>query len=201
ERFTANGPLALLPMRNHRCALVWTVADNLLEEVLSLQDEAFLQRIQSHFGWRLGRFRKVGRRQGYPLSQLWVRESVKPRVAIIGNAAHSLHPVAGQGFNLGIRDVAALAEVVIEASRQGLDPGSQVVLERYANWRRRDQRQVIWITDSLVRIFSNRLPVLRLGRNLGLLGVELCPPLRHRIARSAMGIEGRLPRLARGVPL
>ena len=201
ERFTANGPVALLPMRDDHCALVWTVADSQLEEILSLDDTAFLQRIQSIFGWRLGRFRKVGRRQGYPLGQLWVKESVKPRAAVIGNAAHTLHPVAGQGFNLGIRDLAALAEVVIEAVRQGEDPGSQAVLEGYEQWRRKDQQQVARITDSLVRIFSNRLAPLRLGRNLGLLGVELCPPLRHRIAHAAMGIEGRLPRLARGVPL
>lgn len=201
ERFTDNGPLALLPMRDNHCALVWTVADEALQETLALDDETFLQRIQSRFGWRLGRFRKVGRRSGYPLSQLWVRDSVKPRAAIIGNAAHTLHPVAGQGFNLGIRDVAALAEVVVDATRQGEDPGSDAVLHRYQEWRRRDQQQVARITDSLVRIFSNRWPPLRLGRNLGLLGVELCPPLRHRISRAAMGIEGRLPSLARGVPL
>jgi len=201
ERFTANGPLALLPMRDDHCALVWTAADDKLEEMLGLDDASFIGRLQEHFGWRLGRFRQVGRRNGYPLSQLWVRHSVKPRAAIIGNAAHTLHPVAGQGFNLGIRDVAALAEVVIDACRRGEDPGSGETLARYEEWRHRDQQQVARITDSLVRIFSNRWTPLRLGRNLGLLGVELCPPVRHRIARLAMGIEGRLPRLSRGVPL
>ena len=201
ERFTANGPLALLPMRDDRCALVWTVADERLDEMLGLDDASFLQRLQAHFGWRLGRFRQVGRRSGYPLSQLWVRHSVKPRAAIIGNAAHTLHPVAGQGFNLGIRDVTALAEVVIDACRRGEDPGSEATLARYEAWRHADQQRVARITDSLVSIFSNRWPPLRLGRNLGLLGVELCPPVRHRIARAAMGIEGRLPRLSRGVPL
>lgn len=201
ERFTANGPLALLPLRDDHCALVWTVADEKLDEMLGLDDDTFLARLQENFGWRLGRFRRAGRRTGYPLSQLWVRHSVKPRAAIIGNAAHTLHPVAGQGFNLGIRDVAALAEVVLEAARTGEDPGSEAVLARYQAWREKDQQQVARITDSLVRLFSNRWTPLKLGRNLGLLGVELCPPARHRIARAAMGIEGRLPRLARGVPL
>jgi len=201
ERFTGNGPMALLPMHDERCALVWTVADEQREEVLGWDDATFLARLQENFGWRLGRFHKVGRRAAYPLSQLWVRDSVKPRAVLVGNAAHTLHPVAGQGFNLGIRDVAALAEVVLDAVRKGEDPGSETVLRRYEQWRRRDRRGVALATDSLVRLFSNRWPPLRLGRNLGLLGLELCPPARHGLARAAMGIEGRLPRLARGVPL
>lgn len=201
ECFTRNGPLAMLPMSDERCALVWTVRDDQLDDVLELDDAQFLARIQDHFGWRLGRFSRVGRRTGYPLTQTLVRRSTRPRAAIIGNAAHTLHPVAGQGFNLGLRDVAALAQVVLEGRRNSEDPGSEAVLQRYEAWRSRDQQQVARITDSLIRIFSNDFPPLRLGRNLGLLTVELCPPVRHKISRAAMGIEGRLPRLSRGVPL
>ena len=201
ERFTAQGPLALLPMPGDRCGLVWTLADENLDQHLALDDDSFLARLQAAFGWRLGRFQKVGRRAGYPLQQLLVPETVKPRVAVIGNAAHTLHPVAGQGFNLGIRDLAVLAEVVLDAHRAGQDPGSEAVLDRYRQWRQQDQQRVARLTDGLVRLFSNRWPPLRLGRNLGLLGLELCPPARHRIARTAMGLEGRLPRLARGLPL
>ncbi len=201
ERFTADGPLALLPMHDERCALVWTVPDARREEVLALDDEAFLRQVQERFGWRLGRLGRVGRRSAYPLSQTWVRDSVKPRAVLVGNAAHTLHPVAGQGFNLGIRDLAVLAEVVLQAVEEGADPGSEAVLRRYEQWRRRDRRNVALATDTLVRLFSNRWPPLRLGRNLGLLGLELCPPARHAIARAAMGLEGRLPRLARGVAL
>ncbi len=201
ERFTRNGPLALLPLHEERCALVWTVADEQREEVLAWDDATFLRNLQRRFGWRLGRFQRVGKRAVHPLSQSWVGDSVKGRAVLVGNAAHTLHPVAGQGFNLGIRDVAALAEVVVEAQRRGEDPGSEAVLRRYEQWRRNDRRGVALATDSLVRLFSNRWPPLRLGRNLGLVGLELCPPARHGLARAAMGLAGRLPRLARGVPL
>ncbi len=199
ERFTPEGPMALLPLGEGRCALVWTQADTRRDEVLGWEDDRFLEHLQAHFGWRLGRFQKVGRRAAYALRQSWVKDSIKHRVVLVGNAAHTLHPVAGQGFNLGIRDVAALADVVLEAVRQGEDPGETAVLQRYERQRRRDRRNVSLATEALVLTFTNRWPPLRLGRNLGLLGLEMCPPARRGLARAAMGVTGRLPRLLRGM--
>ncbi len=201
ERFTESGPVALLPMTEQRCALVWTVRDGQVDEVLALDDEAFLAAFQQRFGYRLGRFRRVGRRLSYPLSLLRARESVRGRVAIIGNAAHTLHPIAGQGFNLGIRDVAALAEVIDGAFGAGRDIGSPAVLDAYQRWRTQEQRNVAMATDGLARLFSNPLRIVRAGRNLGMLAMEFLPGAKHPLARAAMGLSGRQPRLARGVPL
>ncbi|MGB5201491.1 MAG: 2-octaprenyl-6-methoxyphenyl hydroxylase [Sedimenticolaceae bacterium] len=201
ERFTESGPVALLPMTEQRCALVWTVRDGQVDEVLALDDEAFLAAFQQRFGYRLGRFRRVGRRLSYPLSLLRARESVRGRVAIIGNAAHTLHPIAGQGFNLGIRDVAALAEVIDGAFGAGRDIGSPAVLDAYQRWRTQEQRNVAMATDGLARLFSNPLRIVRAGRNLGMLAMEFLPGAKHPLARAAMGLNGRQPRLARGVPL
>jgi len=201
ERFTDTGPVALLPMTEQRCAVVWTVRDEQVDEVLALDDGAFIAAFQQRFGYRLGRFLRVGGRTAYPLSLLRARESVRGRVAVIGNAAHTLHPIAGQGFNLGIRDVAALAEVVDDAFAAGADIGSAAVLDRYARWRTAEQRNVALATDALARLFSNPLGIVRLGRNLGLLAMELLPMAKHPLARGAMGLLGRQPRLARGVPL
>ncbi len=201
ERFTDSGPVALLPMTEQRCALVWTLRDEQVDEVLALDDGAFLAAFQQRFGYRLGRFRRVGRRLSYPLSLLRARESVRGRVAIIGNAAHTLHPIAGQGFNLGIRDVAALAEVIDGAFAAGRDIGSPAVLDAYERWRVQEQRNVALATDGLARLFSNPLRIVRAGRNLGLLAMEFLPGAKHPLARAAMGLNGRQPRLARGVPL
>lgn len=201
ERFTDTGPVALLPMTEQRCAVVWTVRDEQVDGVLALNDDAFLSAFQERFGYRLGRFLRAGKRSAYPLSLLRARESVRGRVAIIGNAAHTLHPIAGQGFNLGIRDVAALAEVVDDAFRAGRDIGAAESLAVYENWRLAEQRNVALATDGLARLFSNPLATVRLGRNLGLLAVEFLPGAKHPLALAAMGMLGRQPRLARGVPL
>lgn len=201
ERFTETGPVALLPMQDARCALVWTVTDAELPEVLALDDAAFIARFQQRFGQRLGNFVRVGRRASYPLAMVRATQSVQPRVAVIGNAAHTLHPIAGQGFNLGLRDVAALADVLCEATKTGADIGDLSVLNQYAQWRGRDQQLVSLATDGLARLFANPLPPLRLGRNLGMLAMDLLPGVRHRLARAAMGLDGKLPRLARGLPL
>jgi len=201
ERFTDTGPLAVLPLVDERCALVWTVRTAQVDALMQLNDAAFLSALQERFGQRLGRLRKVGTRQAYPLTLVRARESVRARLALIGNAAHSLHPVAGQGFNLGLRDVAALADVLIEALRSGADLGDLVILQRYAAARRRDQRGVIAFTDGLARIFANPLAPVALVRNLGLIAVDLLPPLKHFLTRRTMGLAGRLPRLARGLPL
>lgn len=201
ERFTDSGPLALLPMSGERCAVVWTVRDADADAMLALDDAAFLQGLQARFGHRLGVFERVGQRYSYPLGLMRALESVRGRVAIIGNAAHTLHPVAGQGFNLGVRDVAALAEVVDEAHRAGSDPGDAGVLEDYRRWRQGEQASMAVATDGLARLFANPLGPLRLGRQLGLLAMAWLPGARHPLARAAMGLAGRQPRLARGVPL
>jgi len=199
ERFTDSGPVALLPMSEGRCAVVWTVRDEDVETVMALDDASFLTAFQERFGYRLGRFERVGKRASYPLSLLRVKESVRERIAIIGNAAHTLHPIAGQGFNLGIRDVSALVDVLLQAQVDGVDIGAGVVLKKYEDWRRDEQRNMALATDGLARLFSNPLGAIRFGRNLGLLAMDLLPGARHQLARAAMGLAGKLPRLGRGV--
>lgn len=211
ERFTDTGPLALLPCdpphdgepetRNHRWSLVWTVRDREVEEMLGLSDAEFLRRLQLRFGYRAGRFLRSSERHAYPLVFDFVRRAAQPRVAFVGNAAHAIHPVGGQGFNLGLRDVAALAEVIADAVGAGSDIGTLAALQPYVAWRRPDYLRVAAFTDGLVRLFSNQLPPLRLARNLGLLGMDILPAAKHLFARQAMGLTGRLPRLACGIAL
>jgi 2-octaprenyl-6-methoxyphenol hydroxylase len=201
ERFTDSGPLAMLPMTEGRCSLVWTQPDAAAPELLDIDDETFLARLQERFGFRLGRLRRVGRRTAYPLTLKRVKETTRHRLVLIGNAAHTLHPVAGQGFNLGLRDVAELAEVLAEARRAGEDPGSAAVLNRYAARRRTDQRRVALLTDALARLFVNPLLPVQLARSMGLVALDLTPPVKHALTRQFMGLGGALPRLARGVPL
>jgi len=216
ERFTDSGPMALLPSCDPDCsdpgcsdpgcsdksyALVWTEKPKQAEAIAALDDDAFLHRLQQQFGRRAGSFIKTSSRTLYPLKFQQARDSVRPRLAIIGNAAHSLHPVSGQGFNLGLRDAAVLAQLIVDATRSGEDPGVLENLQNYARWRRRDQWQTALSTDSLVRIFSNNFPPLALARNLGLLALDILPPLKKRLARHAMGYIGKQPRLSRGLPL
>lgn len=201
ERFTDTGPMALLPMTENRCALVWTVSNERADEAMQLDDAAFLQQVQERFGFRLGYLRKVGQRQAFPLRLVRACESVRPRLALIGNAIHTLHPVAGQGFNLGLRDVAALSEVVVDAIAQGRDCGEPQVLKTYADWRYQDQRRVVAFTDGLVRLFNQPLAPIRWLRNAGMLAFDLMPPAKHWFGKLTMGRGGRLPRLSRGLPL
>lgn len=204
ERFTPDGPIAVLPMADGRFTVVWTVATAAAPALLELDDADFLGRLQDAFGWRLGRLRRVGQRQAYPLSLTRSQRQVAPRAAIIGNAAQGLHPIAGQGFNLGLRDVATLAEVIADELRERgaeADPGAPRVLDRYAAWRRSDRRNVIAFTDGLVRLFGNPLLPLRAARGAGMLLFDLFPPAKEGFARVTMGLAGRLPRLSRGVPL
>lgn len=209
ERFTDSGPLALLPMRatrdqgdlHNRCSLVWTLRTDQVEVYMGLSDEDFLARLQQCFGRRLGQFIHVGKRFSYPLSLIRATESVQSRVALIGNAAHTLHPVAGQGYNLGIRDVAVLAEVVAHAVKADADIGELPVLQHYAQWRNKDHNSVITFTDSLVRIFTNPLLPVKLARSAALTLLDLAPSLKQGMARRTMGLSGRVSALARGIPV
>ncbi|HET7921923.1 MAG TPA: 2-octaprenyl-6-methoxyphenyl hydroxylase [Gammaproteobacteria bacterium] len=201
ERFTDEGPLALLPMGAERYALVWSVAQTRLEQTLALPEAAFLDAVAARFNGRFGRFLKAGKRQAYPLSLVRAAAQRGGRCLIVGNAAHSLHPIAGQGFNLSLRDVAALADTLADIAREGGDPGEAARLDQYIAARRLDQTGTALFTDFLTRVFGNPLLPVRLLRNAGLLAVDLLPPLRHALMRHNMGLAGRLPRLARGIGL
>lgn len=201
ERFTDAGPVAMLPMTEGRCALVLTLADADAERFMEATEEGFADAVVERFGGRLGRLLQMGQREAHPLMLVKARAHYRPRVALIGNAAHTLHPVAGQGFNLGLRDVAALAEEVVQAHRAGEDPGDEQVLARYARWRSTDQWRTAGFTDVLARLFANPLPPVRMARGLGLLAFQALPPAKRLLSRYAMGVAGPLPRLARGLPL
>jgi len=201
ERFTDTGPLAVLPMGEQRCAVVWTVDENDSDAVTALPDAEFLARLQDRFGYRLGRLERVGRRQAWPLRLVKAQESARPRLALVGNAAHTLHPIAGQGFNLGVRDVAVLAEVIMDAVRAGQDPGELAVLSKYGDWRQGDHRRVTAFTDAMARMFSLPLPAFGIVRSAGMVALDLLPPAKRLLTRLTMGRGWRVPRLARGLPL
>jgi 2-octaprenyl-6-methoxyphenol hydroxylase len=202
ERFTPEGPLALLPLDDGRCTLVLTLKSEAVVTALAWSDEEFLAELQRRFGFRLGRFLKVGRRVAYPLSLSRSQRTSAPRCAIIGNAAQALHPVAGMGFNLGLRDVASLAELIAErAAREAFDPGERTLLDEYDAWRAADRSGVIAFTDALVRTFSTPLRSVRALRNLGLLAFDFAPPAKAALSRLSTGATGRVPKLARGVAL
>jgi 2-octaprenyl-6-methoxyphenol hydroxylase len=201
ERFTPSGPLALLPLDGGRCTLVLTLTKDAAQAALGWSDEEFLAEVQRRFGFRLGRFLKVGRRVPYPLSLTQAARTSAPRCVIIGNAAQGLHPVAGMGFNLGLRDVASLAELIADRAVQNGDVGSRDLLAEYDAWRTADRGGVIGFTDGLVRIFSNPLSSVRALRNLGLLAFDLLPPAKAALSLLSTGGGGRIPKLARGVTL
>jgi 2-octaprenyl-6-methoxyphenol hydroxylase len=202
ERFTPGGPLALLPLDGGRCTLVLTLSTDAAQSAMAWSDQEFLAELQRRFGFRLGRFLKVGRRVPYPLSLTRALRTSSARCIIMGNAAQSLHPVAGMGFNLGLRDVATLAELLAErAGKEGADAGSPEMLAEYDAWRAADRRGVIAFTDGLVRVFANPLGAVRRLRNLGLLAFDLLPPAKDALSRLSTGGSGRVPKLARGVAL
>ncbi|MCI0749859.1 MAG: 2-octaprenyl-6-methoxyphenyl hydroxylase [Nevskiales bacterium] len=195
ERFTPDGPVALLPRPLPYCALIWTVPTASAGEILSDSDTGFLERLQNVFGHRLGRFLETGRRQGCPLSRVMSDALTAPRVILAGNAAQTLHPVAAQGFNLGLRDVATVAELLTEAR----DPGAPELLHEYATRRVHDRQRVSGFTDRLVRIFSNTVPGLRGARHLGLLALDLLPPVKAAVLRQNLGYGDATPSLVRHV--
>lgn len=201
EYFLSSGPFAMLPMTDRRMNIVWTERTELVPGFLALDDAAFLAELRRRFGDWLGGIALTGPRFSYPLSLQHTERYTDVRLALIGDAAHAIHPIAGQGLNLGLRDVAALAESVVDARRLGLDIGAADVLRRYERWRRFDTVLLTAVTDGLNRLFSNDLPPLRLARDVGLAAVGRIPPLKRFFMRHAMGIVGDLPRLVKGEAL
>ncbi len=206
EHFLPAGPFALLPMTDdeagrHRSSLVWTEGRDLTPHMLALEEADFCAELQRRFGDSLGALQMPGKRWSYPLSLMHAERYSDRRLALIGDAAHAIHPISGQGFNLGLKDVAALAECIVDARRLGLDIGSPQVLERYERWRRFDNLALIATTDGLNRLFSNDLPPVRLARDLGMAAVNRMPGLKRFFMSHAMGLVGDLPRLIQGRPL
>ena len=201
ERFTEHGPLALLPLVNQGFALAWTLPEHDAKEMTVLPTEEFLSLLQDAFGDRAGFFTTCNRLTTYPLSQVEIESPVSDRCVAVGNAAHIVHPVAGQGFNLGLRDIACLSEDIANATLENADIGETSFLQRYASNRRDQTRRVLKFTDGLLQLFANELPGLRVARALGLSLIEIMPPAKRFLLRRTVGIAGPLPRLARGLPL
>ncbi len=196
ERFTPSGPLAVLPLYDGSYGVVWTSRPERAQQILGLPDEEFLRELQSRFGWRAGKFVRVGRRASYPLKLSRAATTVATRTVLIGNAAQALHPVAGQGFNLGLRDAAMLAEVIANG---GDDVGSPALLRQFSQWRSADRTGVVRFTDGLVKLFADSRFGVGALRNLGLLLFDLSPPAKSALARVSAGFGGPTPRLARGL--
>ena len=188
-------------VQQNRCSVVWTLRPEQADYLYALDDEEFLAQLQQRFGYRLGRLNKTGARHIYPLFLQSASRIVHGRVALIGNAAHSVHPVAGQGFNLGLRDIALLAELIVNTRKNTNDIGKTEMLEEYARLREHDIQRVYHFTDALVKIFSNTITPLAQLRSCGLLLVDVLPDLKHQLARQSMGLAGRLTRLNRGLHL
>jgi 2-octaprenyl-6-methoxyphenol hydroxylase len=198
EHFLPAGPFAILPMTGNRSSIVWTEDAGLAPHLVKLPDPEFAAELAARFGDFLGAIEPVGPRWAYPLSLMHAERYTARRLALVGEAAHVIHPIAGQGLNVGIRDVAALAEAIIDARRLGLDIGDDTVLERYQRWRRLDAILLAGVTDGLNRLFSNTVPPVKLVRDVGLAAVNRLPPLKRLLMRHAMGTLGDRPRLAKG---
>ncbi len=203
EKFLPGGPFAILPMRDgangeHRSSIVWTERAGLARRLLELEPPRFQAEFARRFGDFLGTVEPIGPRWWFPLGLVHADRYIDQRLVLVGDAAHGLHPIAGQGYNLGVRDIAALVEVLVDANRLGLDIGAADTLERYAQWRRADNFAMVAATDLLNRLFSNDIGPLRLLRDAGLAGVNRIAPLRRFFVRHAMGMVGDLPKLIRG---
>jgi len=201
EHFLPSGPFAILPLTENRASLVWTEQTRQAEALMAASPEAFQAYLDRRFGEFLGKAAAQSNRFNYPLSLELAERMTAPRFALLGDAAHGVHPIAGQGLNLGLKDIAALAEVLVDARRLGEDIGSELVLERYARWRRFDNVMLAAATDGFTRLFSNDNPLLRLARGLGIGAVNALGPARRFFMQEAGGATGELPRLLRGMPL
>ena len=206
EHFLPAGPFAILPLKRdpsvgHRSSIVWTEQAHEAARIVTLPDAEFHAELERRFGLHLGEIKVVGPRRVHPLGLSVARTFIADRLALVGDAAHVIHPIAGQGLNMGLKDVAALAEVIVDAARLGLDPGSLAVLERYQRWRRFDTVAMGVATDGLNRLFSNQSDVLRFVRDVGLGVVDRLPALKHLFIREAAGLVGEVPKLLRGEAL
>jgi 2-octaprenyl-6-methoxyphenol hydroxylase len=201
EHFLPAGPFAILPLKGRRASIVWTEMTSEAERIMALPEDAFHAELERRFKLHLGDVRAVGKRRAHPLGFFVARSFIAERIALVGDAAHLIHPIAGQGLNMGLKDVAALAEVIVDAARLGLDPGSADVLERYQRWRRFDTMAMGVATDGLNRLFSNRSDLLRFARDVGLGLVDRLPGLKRLFIREAAGLVGEVPKLLRGEAL
>jgi 2-octaprenyl-6-methoxyphenol hydroxylase len=201
EHFLPAGPFAILPLKGRRSSIVWTERTSEAERIVALPDAAFHDELEQRFKLHLGEITVVGGRRVLPLGFFVARSFIAERIALAGDAAHVIHPIAGQGLNMGLKDVAALAEVIVDAARLGLDPGAATALERYQRWRRFDTMTMGLATDGLNRLFSNRSDVLRLLRDVGLGMVERLPGVKRLFIREAVGLFGDVPKLLRGEAL
>ncbi|UTW11006.1 2-octaprenyl-6-methoxyphenyl hydroxylase [Marinobacterium rhizophilum] len=202
ERFTDQGPMALLPLQEqagqHRCGLVWTLSDDDAQALMAADDTGFLEQLQQRFGYRAGRFVAVGERHAYPLQLVLAEEQVRTGLVVLGNAAHALHPIAGQGYNLALRGLVSLADHLIAAKQQGRSLGDLAVLQAYHEQMRRDQQRTIGFSDGTMKLFTSTSSLLTLGRNLGLQALDACPLGKTLFARSAMGLDMPAPALFSG---
>ena len=201
EQFLPSGPFAMLPMTNNRSNIIWTESRKYAEGYFALSEADFKDELSCRFGDWLGSIKLEGPRFSYPLGFMQAERYTARRLVLAGDAAHVIHPIAGQGLNLGLRDVAALAEIIVDSYRLGLDVGDSSLLGRYERWRRFDNTVLAYATDGLNNLFSNNIGPLRILRDVGLVAVGTMPPVRRLLMRQAMGIFGKLPRLVRGEPL
>lgn len=199
ERFTDSGPMALLPLEDegghHRCGLVWTVPNEQVDEILALDDQAFIERLHQRFGYRAGNFIRVGERHAYPLKLALADEQVRFGLVVLGNAAHAMHPIAGQGYNLALRGVVALTDQLIRARKDDQSLGDLSVLQTYYDQQSYDQERTIGLSDRVMKLFSNNNPLMVTGRDLGLQLLDICPPAKTLFARGAMGLDMPAPEL------
>jgi 2-octaprenylphenol hydroxylase len=198
QRFLPTGPLAFLPLADGRCSIVWSTTSAQANHLLALDEAGFALELAEAFDWRLGAITGVGPRAAFPLYLQYAQSYVKPNVALIGDAAHVVHPLAGQGVNLGLLDAAALAEVLLDAVAAGQEVGALRVLRRYERWRRGENLLMLGVMDGFKRLFGTGLAPVRWLRNWGLSLTDAAEPVKNLLARRAMGLSGDLPRLARG---
>lgn len=201
ERFTKDGAIALLPYTKFQAALIWSLPKLRVQQLMDTNDSIFLRALQNEFGYRLGKLQTVNNKQMFPLNYLVAQQQIKPGCVLIGNAAHTLHPIAAQGFNLGLRDAAALAEILVDAKRIQRNLGDINLLQTYVDWRKQDQQATLRFTHGITRIFTNADKPLAFLRNIGLVGLNNFPFLKKQFTKSRIGLNAKVPKLACGIKL